>query len=107
MADKKYFLAFDLGASSGRAILGVLENGKLDLQEVHRFENGHKRVGDSLYWDYPTLAEELKNGKPRRRLWGTRIKKFDGRWFPNVLEVETLGSGHRTKIIVDDLKINR
>ena len=38
MADKKYFLAFDLGASSGRAILGTLENGKLDLQEVHRFE---------------------------------------------------------------------
>ncbi len=62
MADKKYFLAFDLGASSGRAILGALENGKLDLQEVHRFENGHKRVGDSLYWDYPTLAEELKIG---------------------------------------------
>ena len=62
MADKKYFLAFDLGASSGRAILGVLEDGKLDLQEVHRFENGHKRVDDSLYWDYPTLAEELKNG---------------------------------------------
>lgn len=50
-------------------------------------------------------AEELKGGKPRRRLWGTRIKKFDGRWFPNVLEVETLGSGHRTKIIVDDLKV--
>ena len=50
-------------------------------------------------------AEELKDGKPHRRLWGTRIKKFDGRWFPNVLEVETLGSGHRTKIIVESLKI--
>ena len=50
-------------------------------------------------------AEGLKDGKPRRRLWGTRIKKFDGRWFPNVLEVETLGSGHRTKIIVDGLKV--
>ena len=62
MAEKKYFLAFDLGASSGRAILGKLENGKLDLQEVHRFENGHKRIGDSLYWDYPALADELKNG---------------------------------------------
>ncbi len=62
MADKKYFLAFDLGASSGRAILGKLENGKLDLQEVHRFENGHKRIGDSLYWDYPALADELKTG---------------------------------------------
>ena len=50
-------------------------------------------------------AEELKEGKPRRRLWGTRIKKFDGRWFPNVLEVETLGSGHRTKILVDRLEV--
>lgn len=62
MADKKYFLAFDLGASSGRAILGSLENGKLALQEVHRFENGHKRLENSLYWDYPALAEELKTG---------------------------------------------
>ncbi len=62
MADKKYFLAFDLGASSGRAILGILENGKLDLQEIHRFENGHKRIENSLYWDYPALAQELKNG---------------------------------------------
>ncbi|MBO5941583.1 MAG: outer membrane lipoprotein-sorting protein [Kiritimatiellae bacterium] len=52
-------------------------------------------------------AEELHDGKARRRLWGTRIKKFDGRWFPNVLEVETIGSGHRTKIIVDELKVGK
>ena len=52
-------------------------------------------------------AEELMEGKPRRRLWGTRIKKFDSRWFPNVLEVETLGSGHRTKILVDRLEVGR
>ena len=52
-------------------------------------------------------AEELKGGKPHRRLWGTRIKKFDGRWFPNVLEVETLGSGHRTKIVIDDMTVSR
>ncbi len=50
-------------------------------------------------------AEELKDGKPHRRLWGTRIKKFGERWFPNVLEVETLGSGHRTKILVDRLEV--
>ena len=37
MTEAKYFLAFDLGASSGRAILGHLAAGKLDLQEVHRF----------------------------------------------------------------------
>ena len=50
-------------------------------------------------------AEELDaDGRPVRRLWGTRVKKFDGRWMANVLETETLGSGRRTKITVDALK---
>lgn len=48
-------------------------------------------------------AEELSKGKPVRRLWGTRIKKFGDRWAPNVLEVETIGFGHRTKITVETL----
>ncbi len=59
---KKNYLAFDLGASSGRAILGTLENDKLDLQEVHRFVNGHKKINNELFWDYPTLVNELKTG---------------------------------------------
>ena len=49
-------------------------------------------------------AEEFADGKPVRRLWGTRIKKFGERWMANVLEVETIGSGHRTKITVEELK---
>ena len=49
-------------------------------------------------------AEELKDGAAVRRLWGTRIKKFGDRWMANVMEVETLGTGHRTKIIVETLK---
>ncbi len=49
-------------------------------------------------------AEELSGDKPVRRLWGTRIKKFGDRWMANVMEVETLGSGHRTKITVEELK---
>ena len=49
-------------------------------------------------------AEELKDGKAVRRLWGTRIKKFGERWMANVLEVETIGSGHRTQITVEELK---
>jgi hypothetical protein len=49
-------------------------------------------------------AEEMSGGKPLRRLWGTRIKKFGERWVPNVLEVETVGSGHRTKITVEEMK---
>ena len=49
-------------------------------------------------------AEEFCGDKPVRRLWGTRLKKFGDRWMANVLEVETLGSGHRTKITVEELK---
>ena len=50
-------------------------------------------------------AEQLGEGlKPLRRLWGTRVKKCDGRWMVSVIEVETLGSRHRTKITVESLK---
>ena len=49
-------------------------------------------------------AEEYAGEKPIRRLWGTRLKKFGERWMANVLEVETIGSGHRTKITVETLK---
>ena len=49
-------------------------------------------------------AEELQGDTPVRRLWGTRIKKFGERWVANVLEVETVGSGHRTKITVEEMK---
>ena len=49
-------------------------------------------------------AEELVGDKPVRRLWGTRIKKFGDRWMANVLEVETMGSGHRTKITVEKIQ---
>ena len=49
-------------------------------------------------------AEEFSGGRPVRRLWGTRIRKFGERWMANVLEVETVGSGHRTKITVETLK---
>ncbi|MGN0846533.1 MAG: outer membrane lipoprotein-sorting protein [Kiritimatiellia bacterium] len=50
-------------------------------------------------------AEQVgEDGKPLRRLWGTRVKKMDGKWMVSVLEVETLGSRHRTKITVDGLR---
>jgi len=49
-------------------------------------------------------AEEFNGDQAIRRLWGTRIKKFGDRWMANVLEVETVGSGHRTKITVEEMK---
>ncbi len=55
-------LAFDFGASSGRAILGSLENGKLVLEEIHRFDNEPVSINDGFYWDLPRLFHEVKQG---------------------------------------------
>ena len=49
-------------------------------------------------------AEEFAGDRRVRRLWGARLKKFGERWMANVMEVETEGSGHRTKIVVETLK---
>ena len=59
---KNYFLAFDLGASSGRAILGTLKNRHLKLTEIHRFKNQMIRIHGSYYWNIYSLFEELKTG---------------------------------------------
>ncbi len=55
-------LAFDLGASSGRAILGIYENGKLQMEEIHRFSNDPVSVNGTLYWDILRLFYEIKTG---------------------------------------------
>lgn len=49
-------------------------------------------------------AEEFAGDRRVRRLWGARLKKFGDRWMANVMEVETEGSGHRTKITVEELR---
>ncbi len=58
----KNLLAFDLGASNGRAILGQLENGKLTMTELHRFENNYIEMNGVFYWDLPYLYNQLKLG---------------------------------------------
>lgn len=57
-----YYLAIDIGASSGRHILGSLENGKLCLEEVYRFENGMVNQNGSLIWDIEALTENVIAG---------------------------------------------
>ncbi|MBM7653586.1 rhamnulokinase [Neobacillus cucumis] len=58
----KYSIAVDIGASSGRLILGWLENGLLKLDEIHRFENKIVKKGDSYCWEADQLFQEIKNG---------------------------------------------
>lgn len=62
---ERYYLAIDIGASSGRHMLGHIENGKMILEEIWRFENGMKDREGSLCWDLDALFEEIKTGMKR------------------------------------------
>ena len=57
-----YYLAVDIGASSGRHILGHIEDGKMQLEEVYRFENGMKDIDGTKCWDADQLFTEIKTG---------------------------------------------
>jgi rhamnulokinase len=59
---KKHYLAVDLGASSGRTIVGTLEDGKLTLKEMNRFWNGPTEVRGTLLWDFVHLLRNIKEG---------------------------------------------
>ena len=59
---KRYYLAIDIGASSGRHILGYMHEGKMKIEEIHRFENGMMDVDGSKCWDTEKLFDEIKLG---------------------------------------------
>jgi rhamnulokinase len=66
MTTTRNYLALDLGASGGRAIIGRFDGERLALEEVHRFANGPVHLpsarGDSLHWDAPRLFVEIQEG---------------------------------------------
>ena len=63
----QYVLAVDIGASSGRHILGCVEDGKILLEEVYRFENGLVEKNGHLCWDFGRLFQEILAGMKRCR----------------------------------------
>ena len=62
MAKSTNYLAIDLGAESGRTMLGVLDDNGLSLSEIHRFSNGPVRLPDGLHWDVLKLWGDIKTG---------------------------------------------
>jgi rhamnulokinase len=60
-----YYLAVDIGASSGRHMLSWYEDGKMHLEEVYRFENGMERIGGHLCWNTEKLFREILSGLKR------------------------------------------
>lgn len=66
----KRVLAFDFGASSGRAIVGCFDGDKITLEEVHRFSNDPVSVGGTVYWDVLRLFYEIKQGIIKAKIAG-------------------------------------
>ena len=60
-----YYAAVDIGASSGRLMLGSVENGQIQLEEVHRFYNGLYEIDGHMCWDTVKLFDEIKAGLRR------------------------------------------
>ncbi len=60
------YLAIDLGAESGRVMLGTLEDGRLEIRELSRFSNTPIRDGERIYWNLPSLLDGIRIGLARR-----------------------------------------
>jgi rhamnulokinase len=69
------FLAFDLGAESGRAVVGSLEDGRLSLEEISRFPNEPVQVRETLYWDVLALHNNILKGlREYTRRFGSEVE---------------------------------
>ena len=85
-----YYLAVDIGASSGRHILGYMEDGVIKLEEVYRFPNGMTEKNGHLCWNHDALFEEILRGLEKCRdigkiparmgidTWGVDFVLLDG-----------------------------
>jgi len=71
MSEIRQILAFDFGASSGRAMLGRFDGRTIELEEIHRFSNDPVQVGPTLYWDVLRLFFEIKQGLVKAKAKGT------------------------------------
>ena len=77
MQREKRVLAFDFGASSGRAIIGHFDGENIRLEEIHRFSNDPVQVGGTLYWDVLRLFYEIKQGIVKAKLAAGELETED------------------------------
>ena len=82
MAQVKKYIAVDLGAESGRVMLGSVSAEKVVLEEIHRFSNGPVKEDGSLRWDFKKLLSEIKTGIGKAaksagaQVWGIGIDSW-------------------------------
>lgn len=71
---KTAFIAADFGGGSGRVIAGSVTGGRLLLEEIHRFTNRPVKLGSTVYWDFPSLFADLKEGLAKAIRQGYHIE---------------------------------
>ncbi|ANE46273.1 carbohydrate kinase [Paenibacillus swuensis] len=69
-------LGYDLGASSGRAMLGRIKGQRIEVEEIHRFSNDPVQVGSRLHWDILRILHEMKQGLLKTKHRGTELKSI-------------------------------
>lgn len=69
MEKEKKVLAFDFGASSGRAMLGSFDGERIKLEEIHRFSNDPVVINKTMYWDILRLMHEIKQGLIKAKVY--------------------------------------
>ena len=87
-----YYLAIDIGASSGRHILGHVENGKLSLEEIYRFDNYITNVNGTLCWDVEHLVSSVVEGIKQCKALGK---------LPTTIAIDTWGVDY---VLLDENK---
>ena len=112
MTEEKRVLAFDFGASSGRAVVGTFDGRTIHMEEVHRFANDPVMVRGTMYWDVLRLFHEIKQGMTKAHLsgpvssigidtWGVDFGMLDQRG--NLLENPVHYRDRRTTGMVEEV----
>lgn len=112
MTEEKRVLAFDFGASSGRAVVGTFDGRTIHMEEVHRFANDPVMVRGTMYWDVLRLFHEIKQGMTKAYLsgpvasigidtWGVDFGMLDQRG--NLLENPVHYRDRRTTGMVEEV----
>jgi len=90
--DAKRYLAVDLGASSGRVVLGTLEDDVMHLEELHRFVTPLVEDGGHLYWDIDRMWDEIRLGVARAQAHGRAIRSISvDAWAVDYVPLDTAG----------------
>ena len=108
---KKRLLAFDFGASSGRAMIGIYDGDTIQIKEMHRFSNDPVTVGKTMYWDILRLFFEMKQGMLKAKqdggfecigidTWGVDFGILDHKG--NLLENPVHYRDERTKGMIEE-----